>query len=105
MNIFRMRRKKKRTKQQLTDEQKFRKSDLKIKRYAEKALVEMADIRDDPYLQVLARKVVNVKDALSANWMILDFAAIICQKRRPRCPDCPLLQRCQYARKSIISTY
>jgi len=66
---------------------------------------EMADIRDDPYLQVLARKVVNVKDALSANWMILDFAAIICQKRRPRCPDCPLLQRCQYARKSIISTY
>jgi len=43
MNFFGMGRKKKRKKRQLTDEQKFRKSDLKIKRYAEKALVELAD--------------------------------------------------------------
>ncbi len=66
---------------------------------------EMADIRDDPYLQVLARKVVNVKDTLSANWAILDFAALVCTKRRPRCTNCPLLERCQEGRrdKAVVS--
>jgi len=62
---------------------------------------EMADIRYDPYLQVLARKIVNVRDALSANWMILDFAALVCTKRRPRCLDCPLSERCREAQKTI----
>lgn len=63
---------------------------------------EMADIRYDPYLQVLARKIVNVRDALSANWMILDFAALVCTKRRPRCLDCPLSERCGEAQKTIL---
>jgi len=59
---------------------------------------ELADIRYDPYLQTLARKVVNVTDPLSANWMILDFAALVCTKRRPKCPECPLLERCRQGR-------
>ena len=62
---------------------------------------EMADIRYDPYLQVLARKIVNVKDPLSANWMILDFAALVCTKRRPRCLDCPLFERCREAQTTM----
>ena len=62
---------------------------------------ELADIRYDPYLQTLARKVVNVADSLSANWMILDFAALVCTKRRPRCSNCPLSERCLYGRKSV----
>jgi A/G-specific adenine glycosylase len=62
---------------------------------------EMADIRYDPYLQVLARKVVNVRDALSANWMILDFAALVCTKKRPRCSNCPLSERCLYGHRSV----
>jgi len=61
---------------------------------------EMADIRYDPYLQVLGRKVVNVRDALTANWMILDFAAIVCTKRHPRCSDCPLQPRCRFEHSS-----
>ena len=61
---------------------------------------EMADIRYDPYLQVLSRKIVNVRDALLANWMILDFAAIVCTKRRPRCLECPLLEQCREAQKA-----
>ena len=60
---------------------------------------EMADIRYDPYLQVLARKAINVRDALAANWTILDFAALVCTKRRPRCLDCPLFERCREAQK------
>lgn len=62
---------------------------------------EMADIRYDPYLQTLARKIVNVRDALSVNWMILDFAALICTKRRPRCLNCPLLERCRETQKTM----
>jgi len=62
---------------------------------------EMADIRYDPYLQVLARKIVNARDALSANWMILDFAALVCTTRRTRCSDCPLSERCREAQKTI----
>ncbi|MCK4785042.1 MAG: hypothetical protein KAV87_14925 [Desulfobacteraceae bacterium] len=65
---------------------------------------EMADIRDDPFLQILARKIMNVRDVLEANWMILDFAAIICLKRKPRCLDCPLFQNCQHVRKPVTST-
>ena len=61
----------------------------------------MADIRDDPYLQTLARKVINVKDCLSPNWMVLDFAAIVCTKNRPRCWGCPLLARCLRGRESM----
>ncbi len=60
---------------------------------------EFADIRYDPYLQTLARKIVNVSDPLSANWMIIDFAAIICIKRKPRCLACPLSKNCSYVQK------
>jgi A/G-specific adenine glycosylase len=65
---------------------------------------EMADIRYDPYLQTLARKIANVKDSLSANWMVLDFAAIICTKRHPQCLGCPLSGRCGYARKVQVQS-
>jgi len=62
---------------------------------------ELADTRHDPFLQALARAVVNVSDPLSANWMILDFAALFCTKRRPRCSHCTLLDRCLYGRTTL----
>ncbi|MFM7022382.1 MAG: hypothetical protein ACKOXB_05350 [Flavobacteriales bacterium] len=40
---------------------------------------KMADIRYDPYLQELAYKVVNHKNAKEVNWAILDFAALVCR--------------------------
>lgn len=61
---------------------------------------KMADIRYDPYLQTLSRRIINTRDSLSANWMILDFAAIVCTKRRPKCAGCPLLERCQHAQET-----
>ena len=33
------------------------------------------------------------------NWAILDLAAAVCMPRRPRCPNCPLEDRCKWARK------
>ena len=58
---------------------------------------QLADIRYDPYLQTLSRKIVNVKDCLSANWMILDFASLVCSKRLPKHDQCPLNERCKSA--------
>lgn len=57
---------------------------------------QMADIRYDPYLQDLAYKIVNHKDAKYLNWAILDLAALICIARNPRCHKCNLTSQCEY---------
>jgi len=56
----------------------------------------LSDIRDDPYLQTLAYRVVNVKSSKELNWAILDYASIICKKQNPICTNCSLNSRCQY---------
>lgn len=57
---------------------------------------KMADIRYDPYLQDLAYKIVNHQEAKYLNWAILDFAALICVARIPKCGICPLSLNCNY---------
>lgn len=57
---------------------------------------KLADIRYDPYLQGLARAVVNAPDSQYVNWAILDFAALVCKARTPRCQVCPLASGCQF---------
>ncbi len=58
---------------------------------------KLADIRYDPYLQDLARKVVKCKDPVAINFAILDFAALVCKARNPLCAQCPLVKDCLYA--------
>lgn len=55
----------------------------------------LADIRYDPYLQSLARKVVDHADAKQMNWAILDFAALVC-KPKPKCLICPIAIKCTF---------
>ncbi len=55
-----------------------------------------ADLRDDGYLQTLARKAVRGPYSLRSSWMILDFAAAVCKASRPSCPLCPLNAHCLY---------
>jgi A/G-specific adenine glycosylase len=57
---------------------------------------KMADIRYDPYLQGLAQKVVNLPRSKELNWAVLDFAALVCKARNPRCSDCFLASKCTY---------
>jgi A/G-specific adenine glycosylase len=57
---------------------------------------KMADIRYDPYLQELAYKIANHSQAKYINWAILDFAALICQARKPKCLTCLLSSRCSF---------
>lgn len=56
---------------------------------------KMADIRYDPYLQMLSYKIVEHKRAKEINWAILDFAATIC-KPKPLCDSCPLIKKCKH---------
>jgi A/G-specific adenine glycosylase len=59
---------------------------------------QMADIRYDPYLQMLSYKIVNHKKAKNINWAILDFAALICKSQKPLCQACSLREKCCYFR-------
>lgn len=57
---------------------------------------DYADIRDDPYLQTLSRRVVEGERSLEANWAILDLASLRCQPRNPICSECPVRSRCHH---------
>ena len=59
----------------------------------------LSDIRYDPYLQHLAKKVVDCPDSIALNWAILDFAAKICSIRNPKCSQCVLASECSFAKK------
>lgn len=57
---------------------------------------KMADIRYDPYLQELAYKIVDHPKAKYINWAVLDFAALICQAKAPKCRGCILALCCKF---------
>lgn len=57
---------------------------------------KLVDIRHDPWLQALARAVVNHDRAREINWAVLDLAATICRPRNPRCGVCPLNTCCRF---------
>lgn len=60
----------------------------------------LVDIRYDPWLQALARAVVNHPRSREINWAVLDLAATTCTIRNPRCEACPLVGCCRFARRS-----
>lgn len=60
----------------------------------------LVDIRHDPWLQALARAVVNHPRAREINWAVLDLAATTCTIRNPRCEACPLVGCCRFAHRS-----
>lgn len=57
---------------------------------------KLVDIRYDPYLQDLSRKVLEVGNPKELNWAMLDHGALICTKN-PRCDECPLREGCLFA--------
>jgi A/G-specific adenine glycosylase len=58
---------------------------------------KLVDIRYDPWLQALARMVVDHKQSAEINWAVLDLAAAYCSTRQPDCVACPLRKCCRYA--------
>lgn len=61
---------------------------------------KMADIRYDGYLQSLAYKVVSHAKSKEINWGLLDFAQIICKKRKPNCSICIIEVDCVFRKTS-----
>jgi len=59
---------------------------------------KLVDIRYDPWLQALSRRVVRHANARAINWAILDLAASTCTIRNPHCAACPLNSCCRHAR-------
>lgn len=55
---------------------------------------KLSDIRYDPYLQELAKKVVRCRASAKVSWAILDLAATTCLIKNPRCFNCPLAFIC-----------
>ncbi len=72
--------------------------DINMARVLERFFGErkLADIRYDPYLQELSYKIVEHDNAKKINWAVLDFAALICIARKPRCKICFLRDQCLY---------
>jgi A/G-specific adenine glycosylase len=62
---------------------------------------KLADIRYDPYLQTLARRVVSTEDSLQVNWAILDLGALVCKNGVPLCLQCPLRTKCEFYKQSV----
>jgi A/G-specific adenine glycosylase len=61
---------------------------------------KMADIRYDPYLQSLALQYADHPMAKELNWAILDFAAMVCKARNPKCNECLLAIKCTFYNNS-----
>ena len=56
---------------------------------------KLADIRYDTYLQNLSAKIANHSNPIIMNWAILDFAALVCWSKNPRCKTkCPIKLKC-----------
>ncbi len=58
----------------------------------------LADIRYDPYLQRLSRRVVKSSRSAEVNWAILDLAALVCKTSNPLCASCPVQATCEFGR-------
>lgn len=57
---------------------------------------KLADIRYDPYLQKLSRRVIDCDEPVLVNWAILDYSAMVCKANRPLCDLCVIQNRCRY---------
>ncbi len=59
--------------------------------------VELTTEGPKRWLHALALRLVGGKRSLQVNGAVLDFGALVCRARRPRCQECPLRARCLYA--------
>ncbi|WP_171170410.1 hypothetical protein [Ruegeria sp. HKCCA0370] len=62
----------------------------------------LADIRHDPWLQEAAHWLVKCANPIRVNWAVLDFAAGLCRARNPRCNECCMLKKCDFAGRVLL---
>ena len=54
--------------------------------------------RDDPTVWHAAQELMSLRESTPAewNWALLDFGALVCHAREPRCGECPVAARCAH---------
>jgi len=52
------------------------------------------ELRNNNELHRIAKRLVNVKHTIELNYAILDFSALVCQSRNPKCKKCILRRKC-----------
>jgi A/G-specific adenine glycosylase len=63
---------------------------------------ELKDVRNDKPMQELAQQVTNVALCKELNWAILDYAALVCTSRKPKCSECKLKNRCKFVQNGAF---
>jgi len=63
---------------------------------------QRARARDDRSFWDYAQKVAPSTNVGLWNLALIDFGAIVCTFRKPRCSECPLQQQCNYYRQELI---
>lgn len=58
----------------------------------------LVDIRYDPWLQNLAKHLVDHANPVELNWAMLDLAALVCRPKAPLCDECPVNAFCEFRR-------
>lgn len=72
-----------------------------LERYFRKR--DLADIRHDPWLQSIARALIEKAPNPSIlNWAVLDLGAMICKPSNPSCNSCPLWKGCNYRKSNPL---
>ena len=59
------------------------------------------EARRDPRFRSIANMMLPKGKAREYNWAIIDFAALICTPRNPKCSTCPLKNDCCFYRKTV----
>lgn len=56
-----------------------------------------SDIRIDKSLQAFAKDFISSNRYKELNWAILDFGALICKSKNPKCLECDINEKCSWA--------
>jgi A/G-specific adenine glycosylase len=55
----------------------------------------------DPTLWQFAARLVPTGQAKEYNWSLIDFGALVCTPKNPRCRTCPILDICDYGTERV----
>lgn len=62
------------------------------------------DLRRNKIVWAVAWEILPRREAAQHNYGILDFSALICTAKRPKCTICPLQRDCEYGRQGVMAT-
>ena len=60
------------------------------------------DIRRASLIWEIALEILPQQGFKEHNYGLLDFAAMVCKPRSPRCHECPITAKCAYARQNTV---